>query len=108
LNTRQTIVAHSLYEKLGYSDVYSYPSVYKVLNATKAMPSKTKPQKLDLDKILALYNKYVSKKAGLVRDRAFFDMLVKDKRLSSKRTVCTDKGYVVFMKDQYLQESWSL
>jgi hypothetical protein len=28
-------------------------------------------------------------------------MLVKDKRVTSKRTVCTDKGYVVFFKEQY-------
>jgi hypothetical protein len=26
---------------------------------------------------------------------------VKDKRLTSKGTVCTDKGYVVFRKEQY-------
>jgi predicted acetyltransferase len=102
LNTRPTLVAYSLYKKLGYSDVYSYPSVYRVLGATKATPPKTKTHKLDLDKILALYNKYVSGKAGLVvRDRAYLEMLAKDKRLTSKGTVCTDKGYVIFMKEQY-------
>jgi predicted acetyltransferase len=102
LNTRSTIVAHSLYSKLGYSDVYSYPSVYKVLGGTKAVSPKTRTQKLDLDKILALYNRYVRNRVGLVvRGRAFFDMLVKDKRLNNKGTVCTDKGYVVFIKEQY-------
>jgi predicted acetyltransferase len=102
LNTSRALVAYSLYEKLGYSDVYSYPSVYKVLDAKRAMPSKMKIQKLDLDKVLALYNKYVSDKAGLaVRDRAFLEMLVKDKRLVSKGTLCTSKGYVAFLKSQY-------
>ncbi len=102
LNTRPTLVAYSLYRKLGYSDVYSYPSVYKVLDAKKAMHSKMKPQKLDLDRILALYNKYVRDRAGLVvRNRAFLEMLAKDKRLTGKGTICTDKGYVVFMKDRY-------
>jgi len=102
LNTSRALVAYSLYEKLGYSDVYSYPSVYKVLGATKAAPSKIDIQRLDLDRILALYNKYVRNKVGLaVRDRAFLEMLAKDKRLTSKGTVCNDKGYVVFMKDRY-------
>jgi GNAT superfamily N-acetyltransferase len=102
LNTSRALVAYSLYKKLGYSDVYSYPSVYKVLGATKAAPSKMETQKLDLDRILALYNKCVRNKVGLaIRDRAFLQMLVKDKRLTSKETFCTDKGYVVFMKDRY-------
>ena len=102
LNTSRALVAYSLYKKLGYSDVYSYPSVYKVLKDKKAMPSKTKTQKLNLDKVLALYTKYVRDKAGLaVRDRAFLEMLVKDKRLTSKGTVCIDKGYVAFIKDRY-------
>jgi GNAT superfamily N-acetyltransferase len=103
LNTSRALVAYSLYRKLGYSDVYSYPSVYKVLSATKAAPSKMETQKLDLDRILTLYNKCVRNKVGLtVRDRAFLEMLVKDKRLTSKGTFCNDKGYVVFMKDQYI------
>ena len=102
LNTSPTIVAHSLYKKLGYSDVYSYPSAYKVLNTTKATLPKAKTQKLDLDKVLAIYDRYVRNKVGLVvRDRAYLEMQAKDKRLTSKSTVCTDKGYVVFRKEQY-------
>jgi GNAT superfamily N-acetyltransferase len=109
LNTSRSLVAYSLYKKLGYSDVYSYPSVYKVLDTTKAAPLKMKTQKLDLDKILALYNKYVKDKVGLTaRDRAFLEMLAKDKRLTSKGTVCNDKGYVVFTKDQYFTRIWEL
>ncbi len=101
LNTSRALVAYSLYKKLGYSDVYSYPSGYRVLDTTKATPPKTKTQKLDLDKILALYNKYVSNKVGLVvRDRTYLEMLAIDK-MTSKGTVCTDKGYVVFGKEQY-------
>jgi GNAT superfamily N-acetyltransferase len=102
LNTSPIIVAYSLYKKLGYSDVYSYPSVYKVLNTTKAMLPKAKTLKLNLDKVLAIYDKYVRNKVGLVvRDRAYLEMQAKDKRLTSKNTVCTDKGYVVFRKERY-------
>ncbi len=102
LNTSPTLVAYSLYKKLGYSDVYSYPSVYKVLNTLKAEPSKPESLKPDLDKILMLYNKYVKSKVGFViRSQSYLEMLAKDKRLTSKGTVCSDKGYVVFKKEQY-------
>lgn len=102
LNTSPTIVAYSLYKKLGYSDVYSYPSAYRILNTTKATLPKAKTLKLDLNKVLAIYDKYVRNKVGLViRDRAYLEMHAKDKRLTSKNTVCTDQGYVVFRKEQY-------
>jgi len=102
LNTSPTLVAYSLYKKLGYSDVYSYPSVYKVLNTPKAQPTRKETLKLDLDRILALYNKHVMNRVGLVvRDRAYLAMLAKDKRLTKKGVVCSDKGYIVFKKEQY-------
>jgi predicted acetyltransferase len=102
LNTSPTLVAYSLYKKLGYSDVYSYPSVYKVLDTKRATPRKTETRNLDLDKILTLYTRYVRDKVGLiVRDRAYLRMLAKNKRLTSKGTICTNKGYVVFGKEQY-------
>ena len=102
LNTSPTIVAYSLYKKLGYSDVCSYPSAYKILNITKATLPKAKTLKLDLNKILAIYDKYVRNKVGLVvRDQAYLEMQAKDKRLTRKNTVCTDKGYIVFRKEQY-------
>jgi GNAT superfamily N-acetyltransferase len=102
LNTSPTIIAHSIYKKLGYSDVYSYPSVYKVLDTPKATLPKTKTQKLDLSKVLAIYNEYARDKNGLVvRDRAYLEMLAKDKRLTDKGTVCTDKGYAVTRKEPH-------
>jgi GNAT superfamily N-acetyltransferase len=102
LNTSPTIIAYSIYKKLGYSDVYSYPSVYKVLDTTKPTLPKAKSPKLDLDKVLAIYNDYVRDKVGLVvRDRDYVELLAKDKWLTSKGTICTDKGYVVYKKEQY-------
>jgi len=109
LNTSPTIVAYSLYKKLGYSDVYSYPSVYKVLNTKKATLPEAKTLKLDLDKVLAIYDKYVRDKVGLVvRNRAYLEMHAKDKRLTSKNTICTDEGYIVFRKEQYSTRIWEL
>jgi predicted acetyltransferase len=102
LNTGRALVAYSLYKKLGYSDVHSYPSVYKVLNTAKQTVRSRRSVKPDLDKVLSLYNSYVRNKVGLVvRDRSYLEMLAKDKRLTSKGTICTDKGYVVFGKERY-------
>ncbi|HXX87383.1 MAG TPA: GNAT family N-acetyltransferase [Candidatus Acidoferrum sp.] len=102
LNTNSTLVAYSLYRKLGYSDAYSYPSVYKVLNTTKSKLLKAKSPKLNLDNILTIYNKYVTNKVGLVvRNRAFLEMLAKEKWLTNKRSIFADEGYAVFRKEQY-------
>lgn len=102
LNTSPILVAYSLYKKLGYSDVYLYPSAYKVMDDKKKALPKTRDEKLDLGRILAAYRKYVKDKVGfVVRDRAYLEMLAKDKRLTNKGTAYADKGYVVFRKEQY-------
>lgn len=45
---------------------------------------------------------YVQGKVGFVaRDRSYLEMLVKDKRLISRGTVFSEKGYVVFRKEPY-------
>ena len=103
LNTSPTLVAYSLYRKLGYSDVVYYPSTYKISEAKKATSIKDQAaSKLDLDKVLTLYGKYVKGRTGFVaRDKSYLKMLVKDKRLLRKGTVLREKGYVVFRKERY-------
>ena len=102
LNTSPVLTAYSLYKKLGYSDVYYYPSAYKVLETMKTTRSKEKTQKLDLDKVLCMYQKCVEGKAGfVVRDRSYLEMLVKDKRLTNRGIVYNDQGYIVFRKEPY-------
>jgi predicted acetyltransferase len=102
LNTSPVLVAYSMYRKLGYSDVYYYPSAYKILKTAKATESVEKTLKLDLDKVLAIYDKYVKDKAGLVaRDRSYLEMLAKDKKLTNKGSICSEKGYAVFRREPH-------
>ena len=102
LNTSPILVAYSLYRKLGYSDVIHYPSAYKILTK-KAAPSKEEAgEKPDLERVLGVYNTYTKDKVGfVVRDRSYLQMLVKDKMLVGKGTICREKGYVVFKKEPY-------
>jgi GNAT superfamily N-acetyltransferase len=102
LNTSPVLVAYSLYKKLGYSDVVYYPSAYKVLTGKAAASKKRADRKLDLDWVLAIYDAYVKGKAGFVaRDKAYLEMLSKDKSLTAKGTVFGEEGYVVFRKEPH-------
>lgn len=102
LNTSPVLVAYSLYRKLGYSDVVYYPTAYKVLTKKTAVSKEKEGVKPDLDQVLAVYNTYAKGKVGfVVRDRSYLEVLVKDKWLTSKGTVFSEKGYVVFRKEPY-------
>jgi GNAT superfamily N-acetyltransferase len=100
LNTSPVLVAYSLYKKLGYGDVYNYPSVYKILKTAKTTPSKERTPKPDLDKVLTIYGEYAKDRVGLVaRDRSYLEMLAKDKKLTG--SICSEKGYAIFKKEPY-------
>lgn len=102
LNTSPVLVAYSLYRKLGYSDVVYYPSAYKALTGKAAAYGKRVGGKLDLDRVSAIYDVYVKGKAGFVaRDKAYWEMLSKDKKLTGKGTVFGEEGYVVFRKEPH-------
>jgi len=105
LTTSPTLVAYSLYRKLGYYDVTSFPGVYKLKEKTKKMkPPKTeKAGKLDFDKMLKIYYEYVKGKTGfVVRDREYMKMLTKVYEIATKEFITTDKGYLIFKKDKKL------
>jgi GNAT superfamily N-acetyltransferase len=98
LTTSHTIVAHSFYEKLGYTDLLEMPSAYKVLKARKAEPAKKERiPKFDFDKILKIYNEYMKGKTGfVVRTEADLRVLKKGERLTARECVIDDDGYVLF------------
>ena len=103
LTTSPTIVAHGLYEKLGYFDVTSFPGVYKV----KEKPNKQKTvkrekaSKLNLTRMLEIYREYVKNKTGFVaRDETYMKMLVKTHEIAAKECITIEKGYVIFKKDK--------
>lgn len=98
LTTSRALVAHSFYEKLGYTDLFECPSAYKTMRAraTKATtPEKT--EKIDFDKMLEIYVSQVKDHTGLVvRDKAYFNMLKKWEGFTRRECIITDEGYVLF------------
>jgi len=98
LTTSHTIVAHSFYEKLGYTDLLEMPSAYKVLKARKTKPAKKGiTPRFDFDKILKIYNEYMKGKTGfVVRSEADLRVLKKGERLTARECIIDDDGYVLF------------
>lgn len=108
LGTSRTLVAHSLYEKLGYEDLFEIPSAYKMIRprgtASKQKKQQKKTTKLDLEKILSIYNDHVKGKTGLtIRTEAHMRMLEKAEGLKAKECVIDKDSYVLF---KYIQETW--
>ncbi len=102
LNTNRTLVAYSLYQKLGYTDLLEKPSTYKIFRTrVKKKPEKRKPVKLDPERILETYNKSVKEKTGFVlRDKAYLKMLLKNHELTPKQCIIKENGYVFFRKEK--------
>jgi GNAT superfamily N-acetyltransferase len=102
LTTSRTFIAHAFYEKLGYADIVQYPSAYKSLAHKKSeLPKARRTVKMDLDRILKIYNRHVHGRVGfVVRDLAHLKMLKKGERITAKQCIMADEGYVVFRKDR--------
>lgn len=98
LATSHTIVAYEMYLKLGYTDVLERPSAYKVLKQkTAKSAAEERTAKLDLDKLLKVYNECVKDKTGLVvRDKDYLAMLKKAEGFSGKECIIDKDGYVLF------------
>lgn len=102
LGTSPALVAHRLYEKLGYTDAVEYPSAYKVVrnksrNAqVEGLVSAFEPQKM-----LNIYIKATKGMTGLVvRDIPYLKMLRKVEGIKPKHFLIDDEGYVVFREDK--------
>jgi GNAT superfamily N-acetyltransferase len=106
LGTSHTIVAHSLYEKLGYRDLFEAQSAYKVTETTKIEPvEKPASPKLDFERLLRMYDGHVRGKAGfVVRDEDHYRMFEKNEGLSGRNCLFDEDGYVLF--SEIKQGSW--
>jgi len=98
LCTSHTLVAYTMYQNLGYTDLLERPSVYKVLNQKKVKAAvKQRKGKLDFDRLLKIYSEFVKDKTGLVvRDKAYLTMLKKTGYFSGKDCIIEEDGYVIF------------
>jgi predicted acetyltransferase len=110
LGTSRTIVAHSFYEKLGYTDLFECPSAYKIVKARAAKAAtREKPEKIDFDRMLEIYVSRVKGRTGLVvRDKAYFNMLKKSEGFTRRECIVNDGGYVLFkeIKGMWVNGIW--
>ena len=102
LTTSSTIVAHSLYRRLGYFVVAPFLSAYLEARVKKVNVSKRKNvSKLDYDGMLKLFLEYVRSRTGFVfRDKEYLRMLFRLNEYSAKNCIMTEKGYVVFINEK--------
>jgi len=107
LCTGHALVAYSMYQKLGYTDLLERPSAYKVLKQKKTKTAvKQRSEKLDFDKLLKIYNKFVKDKTGLVvRDKDYMTMLKKTGYFGGKDCIIEEDGYVIFRSN--IGGTWS-
>jgi len=98
LCTSHTLVAYSMYQKLGYTDLLERPNAYKVLSPKKAKAvEEQRSGKIDFDRLLRVYSEFVKGKTGfVVRDRAYLTMLKKTGYFSGKECIIEENGYVIF------------
>ena len=102
LSTSPALIAHSLYEKMGYVDILEYPSAYKPFDENVARSSRLeKIMRFDLDKICRIYNLFVRGRTGLVvRDKAYFRMLKKVEGIKSRQCIVQNNGYAILSEDK--------
>jgi predicted acetyltransferase len=111
LCTSHTLVAYSMYQKLGYTDLLERQSAYKVLDLKKTkVAEKQKSQKLDFDKLLKIYSKFVKDKTGfVVRDKAYLTMLKKTGYFGGRDCIIEEDGYVIFRSNwggTWIKATW--
>jgi predicted acetyltransferase len=102
LVTNHALVAHSLYVKLGYSDLLVFPNAYKVVKSSGTKSTvKGIVRGLNFDRILSIYDKFTENKTGLVvRDIQYLKMLRKVEGLKAKQCLIGKNGYVIFRQDK--------
>lgn len=103
LSTSPSLVAHSLYLHLGYSDLVEYPTAYKAFHEkNKAKRSRTGTFTVfNPDEILRIYDQFVKERTGLVvRDRAYIKMLKKIEGIKPKQCIIDEEGYVIFRNEK--------
>jgi predicted acetyltransferase len=102
LSTSQALVAHAVYEKLGYVDVTQYPSVYKVFHDKKAKHHpKENTTGFDPERILGIYKDFSKDKTGfVVRDSAYIKMLRKIEGIKPRQCIIGKEGYAIFREDK--------
>ena len=98
--TGKSLVAHSLYEKLGYSDVpilAKLPRAYKFLPERKTRASKRKEKPaVDTKLIASIYKRAMQNRTGFaVRIRNWVKVSMVEKRINSEDIILEKDGYAL-------------
>ncbi len=102
LTSGRADIAYNFYKKLGYEEVLTLPSAYKIIKSAKgpvkAVRRKIKP---DWSRILRVYCQATEERTGLVvRSEEYMRMLGRRKIIQPEKTIQTEEGYVLLKEDE--------
>jgi len=102
LTSGRADIAYDFYKKLGYEEVLTFPSAYKIIKPTKK-PVKAARRKMkpNWNRILRVYRKVTEDRTGLViRSKKYMKMLERRKIIQPDKTIQTEKGYALLKEDE--------
>ena len=102
LTSGRADIAYSFYKKLGYKEVLTFPSAYKIIKPTKKLvKSAGRKMKPDWNRILRVYRQVTEDRTGLViRSEEYMKMLERRKIIQAEKTIQTEKGYALLKEDE--------
>jgi predicted acetyltransferase len=103
LGTRQVLVAHEWYKRLGYEHLTDCESAYKILKKSSKSALSPITGKIDFQKMAGSFNEFSRGKTGMVvRDDSYLRTLLKVEEIRPKQCIVNEEGYVVFREDKSL------
>ena len=102
LTSGRADIAYSFYEKLGYKEVLTFPSAYKIIKPAKKLVKVAEGKmKSDWNRILRVYSQVTEDRTGLVvRSEEYMKMLERRKFIQPEKTIQTEKGYVLLKEHE--------
>ena len=102
LTSGRADIAYSFYEKLGYKEVLTFPSAYKIIKpAKKLVKAAEGKMKSDWNRILRVYSQVTEDRTGLVvRSEEYMKMLERRKIIQPEKTIQTEKGYALLKEHE--------
>jgi len=101
LTSGRADIANIFYKKLGYEEILTFPSAYKIIKPTSRLVEATGSKtKLDWNRILGIYHQVIHDRTGLVnRNVQYMKMLEHRKIIEPEKTIQTKEGYAL-LKEQ--------
>lgn len=102
LTSGRADIAYNFYKNLGYKEVLTLPSAYKIIKPTKKLVKAAKTKmKPDWNRILRVYRQVTEDLTGLViRSEKYMKMLELRKIIQPEKTMQTEKGYALLKENE--------